>query len=334
MSSTDTITDVQAAIQKLGWGIGASLVDDGSGVNSTHLALTALNSGQAGRVTIDGGTTSINPHTLVQAEDAAVFLGGGQGGQSQLITSSSNQITGVLPGVTVNLVGVSNDGPVTLNVTNDPTSLTTQLTTFTTTFNQVVSTLATDTAFNSKTNATGLLMGDSTAQQIQTNLYEAMDTVVKGAGPYQTLADIGITVGNNAQLGFDSSKFQAAYAADPTAVQNLFTQATTGIGTVINNSLTQLVDPVSGAITLQTQTLEQKNTDFQTEITSLNAVIADKQSQLELQFANMEQVLAQLQSQGAALGTLSGVTTPKTSSSSGSSTSSSSSSGSSSSSSS
>ncbi len=307
VSSTDTIADVQTAIQKLGWGAGASLVDDGSGVNSTHLALTALNSGQAGRVVIDGGTTNIQAHTLVQAQDAAVFLGGDGGAQSQLITSSSNQITGVLPGVTLNLVGVSSNGPVTLNVSNDPTSLVTQLQTFTDTFNKVATTIGTDTAFDSTTNSTGLLMGDATAQQIQSNIYEAMDTVVKGAGKYQTLADIGITVGDGAQLSFDSSKFQAAYAADPTAVQNLFTQATTGIGAVINTSLTQLVDPVSGTITLQTQTLEQKNTDFQTEITTLNQVIADKQSQLELQFANMEEVLANLQSQQSALGSLTGI---------------------------
>ncbi len=331
VSATNTIADVQAMIQKLGWGVGANLVDDGSGLNSMHLAFTALNSGRAGRVVIDGGATRINAHTLVQAQDAAVFLGGGTGGQSQLITSSSNQVAGVLPGVTLSLVGVSSKGPVTLNVTRDPSNLVTQMQSFTKTFNAVVTTLATDTKFDTTTNQAGLLMGESTARQIQSDIYTAMTSVVKGAGPYQTLADIGLTVGDKGALTFDDKKFQAAYAAHPDAVQNLFTQVKTGFGTVINDSMTRLVDPVNGAIPLQNKTIDQKNLDFQTEITTLNQIIANKQTQLERQFAHMEQILAGLQNQQQALGSLTGLTSAASrSSSSGSSSSSSGSSSSSS----
>ena len=92
------LPDVQTKIQQLGWGAGASLVDDGSGVNGTHLSFTALNSGTAGRIIIDGGTTNISTRIpLSEAQDAAVFLGGGSGTQSQLITSSNNQIPASYP---------------------------------------------------------------------------------------------------------------------------------------------------------------------------------------------------------------------------------------------
>ena len=66
-----------------------------------------------GRVVIDGGATNLKTHNVVNARDASVFYGSSDGAQSLLITSSSNQLTGVIPGVTVQLQGT---GAVTLNV--------------------------------------------------------------------------------------------------------------------------------------------------------------------------------------------------------------------------
>jgi flagellar hook-associated protein 2 len=304
--------------------VSAALVNDGSGQNSEHLSLTAFNSGTAGRAVIDGGTTSLNAQTLVQAQNAAVFYGGGSGGsQPLLITSDTNQITNVIPGVTLQLTGVSN-GPVTLNVAQDPSGILTQLQSFTTTFNAIVTQLDTDTAFNTSTNQGGLLLGDATAQEIQSELYVPLQSAVQGAGKYKQLSDIGITIGNNAQISFNQSAFQAAFAADPTDVENLFTQVTTGLGAIIDQSTTKLIDPVSGIITLENKTLTNQNTTYQTSITNLNATIADKKTQLENQFANMEQVLATLQSQQASLSSLTGTTSSSSSSSSKSSSSSSS----------
>jgi flagellar hook-associated protein 2 len=323
VTSTDTLATLQQKIQQLGFGASAALVDDGSGQNSEHLSFTAFNSGTAGRVVIDGGTTSVNTQTLVQAQNAAVFYGGGNGSSSLLITSDTNQITNVIPGVTLQLTGVSN-GPVTLNVAQDPSGIITQLQSFTTTFNAIVTQLDTDTAFDTSTNQGGLLLGDATAQEIQSELYVPLQTAVKGAGKYTLLSDIGITIGNNAQISFDQTKFQAAFAADPTDVENLFTQVSTGLGAIIDQSTTKLIDPVSGVITLENNTLTSQNTSFQTSITNLNATIADKKAQLEEQFANMEQVLATLQSQQSALSSLTGVSSSSSSSKSSSSSSSSS----------
>lgn len=313
VSSTDTISDVQQKIATLGFGVSANLIDDGSDSNPEHLSFTAFNSGTTGKFVIDGGTTNITTQTLVQAQNAAVFYGGsGNGANPLLITSDSNQITNVIPGVTLTLTGVSSS-PVTLSVARDTTGIVNKLQNFTTTFNAIVTQLNTDTAFDASTNQAGLLLGDSTAQEIQSELYVALESAVQGAGQYHTLADIGFSFGNDGAISFDSSAFQSAYAADPTATENLFTQQNTGIGALIDNSMTKLVDPVSGVITLSNSTLTSQNDNFQTSITELNALIANKKSQLEEQFANMEEVLAGLQSQQAALSSLSGVSSSSSS---------------------
>jgi flagellar hook-associated protein 2 len=149
--------------------------------------------------------------------------------------------------------------------------------------------------------------------------------VVKNAGQFKTLGDIGVTITDGAKLQFDATKFDSAYAQDPDAVKAMFSQATTGMGALINNQITKVTDPVTGLIPIETQNIDQQNTDFQSRIDELNALLDAKRTRLEEQFANMESVLAGLQSQQQALGSLGTIaaSAPKAASSSSSSSSSS-----------
>ena len=315
VTATDTLQTLQTKIQGLNFGVAASIINDGSGQSPYRLSLTALNSGKAGRMIIDSGTTGLQMRNLVQAQDAAVFVGGSGSAQPLLVTSNKNQLTGVIPGVTLNLLS-ANTKPVTLSITRDSTSVSTQLQSLTDTFNKLVDSLNTYTKWDTTTNQGGLLLGDPTAQTVQQQMYTIFNSSVKDAGSVRTLGDVGLTLDNNAKIQFDANKFVAAYAANPDAVQKLFTETTTGLATILNNSMTQLVDPVSGIITLENKTLDTQTTDFQAQITQLDSLLADKRTRLQNQFANMETVLAGLQSQQQALGSLSTLTTTSSSSSS------------------
>jgi flagellar hook-associated protein 2 len=322
----DTLATVETAINNLNFGVTAQIINDGSATAPYRLSLTANNSGSAGQVVFDAGTTSLGAETLVSAQNAAVFLGGDSSAQPLLITSSSNQVTGVIPGVTLSLTGVS-DSPVQLNVSNDPSGVESQLTSFVTNFNTLADLLGTLTAFNTTTDQGGLLLGDSTAQNIQADMYSMLNTTVQTGGDVHTLADIGITVGNDGQLSFDQSTFEQAYATDPSAVEQLFTATQTvtgtdgktttkqlGVGYAIDNQVDALIDPQTGSITLENQGLGQQVTNFQDDITNLNQVLADKRNVLEEQFNNMEQVLAGLQTQQQSIDSLSGDTSSSSSS--------------------
>jgi flagellar hook-associated protein 2 len=313
VTANDTLQTVEQKINSLGFGVTASIVNDGSGATPYRLSLTANNSGQAGRFVFDAGTTGLTTRNLVQAQDAAVYLGGQGSAQPLLITSSSNQVTNVINGVTISLLNTSSS-PVTLTVGRDPTAISTQLQNFVTDFNTVVTAINSFTSFDTNTNTGGVLLGDETTQMIQEDLYNVYNSVVQNAGQYKIFSDVGVTIGDGAQLSFDQNAFNAAYAADPTAVANLFSQATTGLGNVINTTVDDLTDPQNGMITLETQTIDQRNTQFQDRITELDNIIAQKKDLLTQQFANMEQVLSQLQGQQSALSSLSGT---KTSTSSG-----------------
>lgn len=327
VTAGETLQQVQSAIQNSGFGVSASIINDGSSQNPYRLSLTATNSGTAGRLVIDAGSTGLSFRNLVDAQDAAVFVGGTGSSQPLLVTSSTNQLINVIPGVTVSLVSASNT-PVTLSITPDGSGISTKLQTFTDTFNSLVDEINTYTQYNTSTNTAGLLLGDPTTQRIQEQMYQVFSSVVSNAGAYRTLGDVGLTLGDGAKVKFDSGAFDTAFAANPDAVSNLFSQTKTGLGKVIDNSMTDLVDPVTGAITEENNSLTAQINNYNSQITHLDAVLADKKNLLETQFANMETTLATLQSQQAALASFSGIK-PSTGSSASSSSSSSSSSGSS-----
>lgn len=227
-SAADTLTTVQQQLQTAGFGVAANIINDGSSGSPFRLSLTAFNSGKAGRVVIDGGTTGLDAQTLVSAQDAAAFIGGTGSAQPLLVTSNTNSLSNLIPGVNIDLHGVS-DGPVTLNIARDPSGVIDQIQKFTDTFNGIVGKIADLTKFDPDTKAAGLLLGDGTIQEVQTDMYLAIQGVVKGAGQFSILSDIGITIGDGAKLSFDSEKFKAAMAKDPVAVQNVFATAASGL---------------------------------------------------------------------------------------------------------
>jgi flagellar hook-associated protein 2 len=327
ITNNDTLSTVVTEINKLNFGVTASIINDGSSVAPYRLSLTANNSGTAGSVVVDTGTTNLNTQTLVQGQDAAVFVGSSNTKQPLLVTSSTNQITNVIQGVTLNLTGVS-QSPVQLNVSQDTSGLVTSLQSFVTTFNALTTQISSQTTFDTSTNTAGLLLGDSVASSITSALYGSINTTI-GTGSYRTLSQLGITVGQGGQLTFNQATFNSALATDPNGVQQLFnaTSSTTtangstsvvntGIAYVIDSALKTLVDPVAGSVNAAENELAQESQGFQTQITNLNALLAQKKTQLETEFANMESVLANLQSQQQSLSSIGTVSTSSSSSSS------------------
>lgn len=182
----------------------------------------------SGRITFDAGATGLDASNLVDAQDAAVFVGGVGTAQPLLVTSSSNQITGVIPGVNLDLHGVSSQ-PVTLNVARNPDNVVKEIKTFVDTFNEIADGVKELTKYDTDKQEGGLLLGESTIQQVETDMYLSIQGLVQGAGRYRILADVGIKIGSGAKLEFDEDKFREALATDGEAVKNLFTQAASGL---------------------------------------------------------------------------------------------------------
>jgi flagellar hook-associated protein 2 len=229
-TTADTLTTVSTKIKDAGFGVTANIINDGSSGSPFRLSLTAYNTGRAGRVNIDGGATGLDSTTLVEAQDAAAFIGGTGSSQPLLITSNTNSLTNLVAGVTIDLHGVSS-GPVTLNIARDPEKVVEQVQKFIDTFNDVTGKIDELTKFDPETKKGGILLGESAIQSVQQEMYIAVQSVTKGAGQYSLLSDVGITIGDGAKLQFDAEKFKVAMAKDPEALKNLFAQTASGLTT-------------------------------------------------------------------------------------------------------
>lgn len=435
VTATDTLSTVQQKLADLNFGVVAQVISDGSSTAPFRLSLSAKNSGRDGRVIFDAGATNLATRNLVEAQDAAVFLGSADGDQPLLITASKNQLAGVIKGVTIDLHGVS-DKPVNLAITRSADPVIESAKKFTEDFNGVIDKIKDLTRFDPETGEKGLLLGDGSVRTLETVIYSAIQTVVKGAGKYRILADVGIKLGDGAKLEFDEDKFREAFADDPDGVAKLFTfgqtslgtatpvdqlnkgrglrtlggglndfkiemrdgtsvnvalsdittlsdamsaieQATAnkvqvelradglglrltdltgattsalkvtalngsqaafdlgittaaagnilegasilpktntnaasgGVGLAIEAAMTRMIDPVSGLLTRENKTLDDKTRQFQDRIETLDKILEQKRTRLEKQFASMETVLASLQSQQAALGQIQSIRT-------------------------
>ncbi|MFT3786452.1 MAG: flagellar filament capping protein FliD [Tepidisphaeraceae bacterium] len=222
-TAADTLTTASQKINELGWGLSAAIINDGSGNTPYRLTLTANNSGRAGRVVFDNGATNLGARTLVEAQDAAVFIGEDGSAQPLLVTSSSNTISGAIRGVTLNLTGVSKE-PITLNIAKNVDNIVEAANTFVTNFNDLVDKMKEYTKFDQTTNERGVLLGESAAQDTESEIYAMLNGVVNKDGKYRVAADVGITVGDGGHIAFDEQKFKDAFSDDPEAVTRLFTQ--------------------------------------------------------------------------------------------------------------
>lgn len=280
----------------------ASILNDGTSVSPYRLQLNARASGRAGEFVLDGGTTGIDFTTLSRAQDAQVILGSGVGGV--VVSSSSNTLTNVVPGLTLNLTGTSDD-PVTVTVNEDSSTAKQAISDLVDAFNDSISRVRDASGYDADTDTRGILLGDSTADAIENRLVRYFTGVIPGAtGAITRFSQLGITI-RNGNLQFDETKFDAALAQNPEAVISLFTDATSGLATTLKTRLEAITDSSTGLIGKKSKSLESQKKDLTDRIDTLNELLDRKRERLMTQYQAMESALAQMQSQQSALGQIS-----------------------------
>jgi len=309
--ATDTLDDVRQKINDANLDVRATIINDGSGSSPFRLNLTAKNSGQAGTFIVDDGDLDLGLSTLVEAQDAVVFFGSSDPARAIAITSATNQLTGVVPGATIDLVGT---GSAAATVNRDNSSIVSNVEKFVKEFNAVVTAIDKHDSFDPETEERGLLLGDPTVGSIKRQMFSLVTRRNSDLqGQYNSLTQIGIRVGSGAKLEFDSAKFTAALENDREAVRQLFsfketetddlTNETTitaaGIGVSIQEMLKRFTettlqnkfDSIDNRVELNNERIER-----------LDQQIEAKRERLTSQFIAMERSLAELQSQQNALG--------------------------------
>lgn len=320
VSSTDTLQDIVDKITDSGIDIKASIINDGSSNNPYRLNLLASKSGRSGAFIFDDGGLGLNTQPLVEAKNAKVFFGSSDPAKGVAITSTSNTITSVVPGVTINLKNASTSS-VRLVVDRDNQAASDVVNKFVEDFNAVIDVIKTYDTYDSETQTRGLLLGDGTLSRVNQALYSLVSSRNSDvSGIYNTLTQVGLKVGTGGKITFDSTKFTEALDNDRDAVEKLFTLRTTvtdedtnertvtasGFGYDFSQLLSRLTD-TDGTVQSKLSSISNQLDLNNDRIETMNDLLADKRERLQTQFNAMELALAEMQSQSSSLTSLASI---------------------------
>jgi flagellar hook-associated protein 2 len=270
-----------------------------------RLQLQATTTGASSAFSLSGLTGAGGLQVLRQGQDAAVSLGAGV-----TATSSTNNFTGVLPGVTFTVQAPTTG--VTITVARDPGAMADKVQALVDAANSALSAISTQTAYDPATKTGGPLLGDLTAQELSQNLMSTVSSPSSGT----SLGTFGIQLNQSGQLVFDRAGFLAAYAQNPSGAQAAVSAFSGSVQAVANGAS----DPVSGSITTAIQGANSLIQDLNDSIATWDQTLAARKATLETQFANLETTMGQLKAQSSWLSAqLAGLTGSSPSSSSSSS---------------
>lgn len=186
--------------------------------------------------TADRFTVDVFDPQIQVAQDASVTLGStGGGGAPITISSASNTITNLIPGVTLTLNDVSATA-VQISVTADNDAVLGAITNFVNSYNQILDTLDQQLDFDEATETGGLLIGDSLLVSIQNRIRRIMTGTVPGLpSDMNRLSAIGITTNiETGRLVIDSGELQSAINGDLDAVAAIFSTSFTSTSSRVN----------------------------------------------------------------------------------------------------
>ena len=175
-----------------------------------------------------------------------------------------------------------------MTVSNDETDLSSVIQSMVTDYNTFNSTLTSYTAYDTTTDTGAILANDPTATQVGSEVSSLMNGMISGAGSITSLAQLGVTVNSDGSLTFDSSTFSSAYAADPAAVKQFFTQTTNGFAVQLDNLMTQVAGSTNSLLSGQVNSVASIVSDNTNQINSLDTILNDEQTRLYNEFYNMD----------------------------------------------
>ena len=196
-------------------GVTASVVRSGP---AYQLVLTGRETGSASAFTVAnnlaGGGVSFSGTNAQDAGDAAMRV------NNVPVNSSSNTVTDVIPGATVQLQQESTT-PVTITITADLTSVEELVKKFTGAYNDLVSFLDQQSkAYANKEHDN--IGGDPLVRQLRDSLSRVAGAEVATSDTFTSLAQVGLAFNRTGQLEFRGTDLQKALSTDRGAVMALF----------------------------------------------------------------------------------------------------------------
>ncbi|MGZ3158826.1 MAG: flagellar filament capping protein FliD [Burkholderiaceae bacterium] len=262
-SSNNSLQGIRDAVNAAGIGVTATIVSDGS-ASPYHLVFTSSKTGVTSSMNITVSGNQSDPLASLVAYNPAATQNMTQTTQAQntaltvngiAVTSATQSVTDAIQGTTLS---IQKAGATTVTVGRDTASVQNNVNGFVKAYNDLNSTIKNLTSYDSTTKQAGLLLGDSTVNQVQNQIRDMINNPINGVGgAFNNLTQIGIGFDKTGTMTLDSSKLQSAINNNFSDIGSLFaTMGTTSdslVSYVSSTSKTQTGNSAVNISTLATQ---------------------------------------------------------------------------------
>ena len=277
---SNTLLDLQSAINSAtdNTSVVASIlnVDGGS-----RLVLSARESGTANEISFGGLASSSGLATITEATDASLIIDGFP------VTGSSNTVSDVLSGVTLNLRGI---GTAEVSTSRDTESLRATLDEFVTQYNDL------------RTNLTNLseseLQGDQLPRTVETRIRSAFSSpLTLNNGDSVLPQSLGFTFDRFGTLSIDETRFNEAQENGLEQFITAFAQTETGFAQRMEDILDEFTRS-GGIIDTREDGIDARDRALVNQIERMEYRLEQTEVRLRRQFTAMDAVVSNLQSTG------------------------------------
>ncbi len=312
LSDSATLEDLRTAINDLGAGVTASIINTGTESSPAYrLTLTGTSSGAANTITVVTDDTTLDmtngsgtggTDTLQSAKNATLVIGNPDD-TTVTIQRESNVVTDAIPDVTMTLKTTTSGTPITVNVARDPGKVQENIKALASAYNDIVKFVNDRTTYDTTTKKGGIFFNESTAKSILTSLRFAMSGEVSGLSTYTSIGQIGFKTERDGTMSVDDSKLSAALSENYTSVRALFLNQTTitGVAQRVTNAVDLLDDVESGSLTIRKNSIRDQISDLADDIARKEDAASRYEERLRLQFAQLDSLLRQMQTQSTFL---------------------------------
>jgi flagellar hook-associated protein 2 len=216
----------------------------------------------------------------------------------------SNNIDDIITGTSLTLKNLTTTNE-TLKISLDSESVRNEVDGFLKSYNDAVTFLRNKSKVDPETKTRGALAGDTTYTYLRTGMRSLFSEQVSGlaVGMPSYLFEIGITAKDDGTLSIsDSEKFDNAVEAGSAHIANLF-KSSSGIAHKVQTFLEDFVK-VGGILDHSRDGLSDQLKSVEQRLTRFDARMAQREEQLRLQFAKMQEASQLLARQSAAFNSL------------------------------
>ncbi|MEM9827327.1 MAG: flagellar filament capping protein FliD [Planctomycetota bacterium] len=306
--TVDEITTVGGLVDRinsLGLSVNAAISDDGQAIELTDtgtggetLTVTDVGNanlaealGLAGQAETDSGSTD--------SSDGAARL------RSRELQSSDDDGT-----FSVTVKELSSD-PINVRVAQDNDRVMDTIDTFIDQYNNLVDKVESVTFFNADENTVGLLFGSSQVIRITSSYERIFSGNIAGAGEFRSATQVGINFDGEGKLKLDRTRLRDALENKPEAVQAFFTAESNGLVDRLSTLADQLAGVDNSVLSSRRDAIQTQSERNDDRIASMNVRLEKERERLLRDFFRTEEVIAGLQSQQDAIGSIQRITIPE-----------------------